>query len=280
MKYRINIPKTPALLGACLVLTAIFGFTNVAQAPQSTQEEFVFRKITNGAYTFNEKLNFRVHYGIINAATVTLEVTGALEEQYERKCYHVKAEGKTLKSFDWAYKVRDKFDTYIDQEAIAPIKFTKSVQEDNYLDNDLVAFKHPKKKLYGAKGVLDMPVYTQDVISAIYYIRNMDFSTAKKGDKYPLDVYLDNKIYNLGFKFDGRETIKSDIGTVKCLRFVPTLVVDRVFKDQDDMTVWVTDDDNKIPIRVKADIAVGSIKVDITGYSGLKNDFKALVKKK
>ena len=279
MNYQSPIFKSVFFLGVVSVVLALYGFTSANDSTQTPNEEFVYRKYAVSAFTFNEKLNFRIHYGIINAATVTMEVGAALEEQYERKCYHIKAEGKTLKSFDWAYKVRDRFDTYIDAEAVAPIKFTKSVQEDNYLDNDLVAFKHGKKKLYGAKGVLDMPQYTQDVISAVYYIRNMDFSNAKKGDKYPLDVYLDNKIYNLGFKFDGKETIKTDIGTVRCLKFVPTLVVDRVFKDKDDMTIWVSDDENKIPVRVKADIAVGSIKVDITGYSGLKNEFKALQKK-
>jgi len=203
----------------------------------------------------------------------------ALVQKYDRKCFNVKAEGKTLKSFDWAYKVRDRFETYIDAEAMAPISYNKSVQEDKYTDNDLVTFKHNTKKLFGVKGMLDMPVYTHDVISSIYYVRNIDFSKSKVGDKFPLDVYLDNKIYNLGFKYAGKETISTDIGKVKCIKLVPTLIVDRVFKDQDDMTVWISDDDNKIPIRVKAKIMVGSIKVDLTSYSGLKNEFKALVKK-
>ena len=200
-------------------------------------------------------------------------------QKYDRKCFNVKAEGKTLKSFDWAYKVRDRFETYIDAEAIVPISYNKNIQEDKYTDNDLVTFKHNSKKLFGVKGMLDMPVYTHDVISAIYYVRNIDFTKSKVGDKFPLDVYLDNKIYNLGFKYAGKETITTDIGKVKCIKLVPTLIVDRVFKDQEDMTVWISDDENKIPIRVKAKIMVGSIKVDLTSYSGLKNEFKALQKK-
>lgn len=279
MNFKSILFRTFTISGSVLAITLLFGFTAMRSANEPNDEAFVYRKVKNTAFAFGEKLNFRIHYGIINAATVTMEVGSEFEEQYGRKCYHVKAEGRTLKSFDWAYKVRDRFDTYVDAEAVAPIKFTKSVQEDKYLDNDLVAFKHEKKKLYGAKGVLDMPQYTQDVISAVYYIRNMDFSNAKKGDKYPLNVYLDNKIYNLGFKYDGKENIKTDLGTIRCIRFVPTLVVDRVFKDEEDMTIWVSDDENKIPVRVKADIAVGSIKVDITGYSGLKNEFKAFIKK-
>lgn len=268
-----------ALFAAILITVSAFK-TDTKVENKATDEDFVYRKITNSAFTFNEKLEFRVHYGIINAASISMEVLGTGEDVYSRKCYHIKAEGKTLKSFDWAYKVRDRFDTYMDQEALVPIKFTKNVEEDKYKDDDLVVFKHAKKKLYSKKGDLVMPLYTQDVISALYYIRNLDFASAKVGQQYPIDVYLDNKIYNLGFKYAGKETLKTDIGTVKCIKLVPTLIVDRVFKSKDDMTVWISDDANKIPIRVKAEIMVGSVKVDITKYSGLKNDFKALTKKK
>jgi hypothetical protein len=274
-------PANHLLLKTCLILIGVgcimaFSFPN----PQATTADvFKYRKVNITSFTHGEKLEFRVHYGLINAANIVLEVTPTAVEKQERNCYNIKAEGKTLKSFDWAFKVRDKFETFVDKEWLAPVTYTKSVQEDNYLDNDLVNFKHNKKKLYGVKGVLDMPEYTHDVISAIYYVRNLDFSKSKVGDKFPLDVYLDNQIYNLGFKYDGKETLDTDIGKVKCIKLVPTLVVDRVFKDKDDMTVWVSDDDNHIPVRVKAKIMVGSIKVDITKYSGLKNEFKSLVKK-
>jgi len=266
---------------AIVTVFILSAFTFLPSTTQKDTEDinYKYRKITNEAFGFNEKLTFRVHYGLLNAAAVTLEVGEKLVEKNDRKCYHIKADGRTFSSFDWAYKVRDKFESYVDHEAIAPISYNKSVQEDKYKDNDLVTFKHSKKKLYGIKGVLDMPEYTHDIISALYYVRNIDFSNAKKGDNYPLDIYLDNKIYNLGFKYDGKETINTDIGKIKCIRFIPTLVIDRVFKDKDDMTVWVSDDENKIPIRVKAKIMVGSIKVDITNYSGLKNDFAAKVKK-
>ncbi|MBC7425151.1 MAG: DUF3108 domain-containing protein [Bacteroidia bacterium] len=260
-----------AALSSIVVLSSFRNHTSIEMPT-----DFTYRKMVNNAFTYGEKLNYRVHYGFINAANIEMEVYGSVEEVYEHKTFHIRAEGKTIKTFDWAYKVRDKFDTYIDQDALCPIKFTKTVREDNYYDTDLVAFKHEKKKLFGSKGVLDMPEYTQDVISALYYARTLDLAKAKKGDTYPIDVYLDNKIYNLKFKYDGKETIKTDIGSVKCYKLLPALIVDRVFKNENDMTIWISEDDNKIPIRIKADIAVGSIKVDITKYSGLKSSFTSL----
>ncbi len=277
-KLNRSNPLILKLMLVCFTLALVLAFT-FPVANTKDADTFKYRKVNITSFTHGEKIEFRVHYGLINAANIVFEVTPTAVEKQERNCYNIKAEGKTLKSFDWAFKVRDRFETFVDKEWLAPVTYTKSVQEDKYLDNDLVNFKHNKKKLYGVKGVLDMPEYTHDVISAIYYVRNLDFSKSKVGDKFPLDVYLDNQIYNLGFKYDGKETLDTDLGKVKCIKLVPTLVVDRVFKDKDDMTVWISDDDNHLPIRVKAKIMVGSIKVDITKYSGLKNEFKALVKK-
>jgi hypothetical protein len=254
--------------------------TSVENAENTT---FTYRKMGNSAFWEGEKLSFRVHYGLINAATIQMEVhkEGELfskpEELKGRKAYHISIEGKTIKAFDWAFKVRDRFDSYVDKESLAPLKYSKSVIENNYTDQDLVFFRHLSGKLNGKKGSLDMPAYTQDIVSALYYARNIDYSKAKIGDTFPIHIYLDNKIYNLNFKYAGIETIKSDIGKVKCYKLIPRLVVDRVFKSEEDMTVWITADDNKIPIRVKSDIQVGSLKVDLTAYEGLKNPFTSKI---
>ncbi len=240
--------------------------------------DFAYRKISNTAFKEGEKLKFRVHYGIINAAQITMAVDNEQATVSGRKTYKTTVEGQTFKSFDWAFKVRDKFESWIDAEALAPQRYAKSVREDNYTDKDYALYLHSIKKLKNTEGVLNIPAYTQDIASALYYARNLDLKNAKAGASFPIDIYLDNKVYNLSFKVVGKETIKSDIGKVKCIKLQPKLVVDRVFKKTDDMFVWVSDDDNKIPIRVQSAIKVGSIKVDITSYSGLKNSFTSLVK--
>ncbi len=267
-----------ALTGLMLGLMAFTPVDNVSNAVK--KEAFVYRKIGNNAFSYKEKLSYRVHYGFINAAVINLEVGATAISVNSRNTYYIKAEGKTISTFDWMFKVRDKFETYIDQDALAPQKFQKAVIEDSYKDTDVAVFKHEEKHLWStkAKGKVTMPEYTQDIISALYYARNLDFASAKVGQEYPINIYLDNEIYNLKFKYDGKETIKTDIGKVKCIRLVPKLVVDRVFKKEDDMTIWVTDDANKIPVRVKAKIAVGSLKVDLTSYSNLKNSFSSMVK--
>lgn len=250
------------------------------ELPAPSNDEFKYRKIDNNAFKGGEQLTYRVHYGLINAAKVTMEVANDMEEVNGRKAFKVKVEGQTLKAFDWMYKVRDKFESYIDQEALCPLRYSKVVRENKYYNMDVAVYYHGKKKVKNPKGELTMPIYSQDLASAIYYARNLDFAGAKQNQMFPIDIYLDNKIYNLQFKYVGKETITTDLGKVKCIKLQPKLVVDRVFKDDDDMIIWISDDKNKIPVRVQSAIQVGTIKVDITSYNGLKNPFEALIKKK
>ncbi|MFN4915468.1 MAG: DUF3108 domain-containing protein [Sphingomonadales bacterium] len=241
-------------------------------------DPFNYRKLNNQAFKVGEKLKFRVHYGIINAANINMSVDQATTIN-GRDALAVRCEGETLRSFDWAYKVRDKFQSWIDAEALAPIRYAKTVRENKYYDEDLAIYMHDKKKLRNTDGELTMPVYTQDIASALYYARCQNFENARINQVFPLDIYMDNKIYNLNFTYLGKETLNTDIGKVKCIKLRPKLVVDRVFKSSNDMTVWVSDDANRIPIRVQTDIQVGSLKVDITGYEGLRNAFTSIQKK-
>jgi hypothetical protein len=139
----------------------------------------------------------------------------------------------------------------------------------------LVYYDHEKKYLTGKQKSMDMPAYVQDVVSGTFYARTIDYENADIGQLFPIDIYLDQEIYNLQFKYLGKEIIKTDLGKIECYKLRPQLVVDRVFKDEDDMTIWVSADANKIPVRVEAAIYVGSVKVDITKAEGLKNPFSS-----
>lgn len=261
------------ILKGIFVLIFLFGSTAFTNKTASVGGD---RLISNQAFTFGEELKYRVHYGWINAADITIKVAPKPIKIKGRTTYNITGYGKTYKSFDWMYRVRDHFETYIDSQSMAPLKYFKSVEEDAYKDIDLVYYDHAKKYLRGKKKNMEMPAYVQDVMSGVFYARTIDFSSAYIGQTFPLDIYLDQEIYNLKFKYLGTETIKSDIGKIKCYKLRPQLVVDRVFKDEDDMTIWVSADANKIPVRVKTDIYVGSLKIDLTKHSGLKNKLSSL----
>ncbi|PHX91627.1 MAG: hypothetical protein CK532_07240 [Flavobacteriales bacterium] len=236
------------------------------------------RKIENTSYGLGEVLRYRIHYGPINAGIVTMSVLPNTHTINGKTAYNLRVEGETLKSFDWAYKVRDKFESWVDQESQAPLRYAKTVRENTYFNQDVAIYDHEKATLRNKQGELEIPRYTQDIASAIYYLRNLDYSSANIGKRFPIDIYLDNQVYNLNITFIGKETIKTDIGKVRCIKIKPKLVVDRVFKNTDGMTVWVSDDENHVPLRIKTEIQVGSLTVDLITYDNVKNPFNALIK--
>jgi hypothetical protein len=238
---------------------------------------FLGRKVANNAYQTGEILKYRIHYGPVNAGLVSMSVLPQSTIINGKNTYSLRVEGETLKSFDWAYKVRDKFESWVDQESQAPLRYAKTVRENSYFHQDVAIYDHDNKKLRNKQGELAIPQYTQDIASAIYYLRNLDYATATVGKQIPVDVYLDNKVYNLNITYKGKETIKTDLGKIRCIKIKPKLVVDRVFKNTDGMTVWVSDDANHIPVRIETEIQVGSLKVDLIQHQGLKNAFSSKV---
>lgn len=250
-----------------LLFAALLQFSFVADS------SFEFRKQENDAFTYGEVLEYKIHYGFINAARAKIMVDKNPVMINGRPTYHITAKGRTNSSFDWMYKVRDHFETWVDSASMAPLKYFKMVKENKYKDVDLVYYNHEKEKIKGKKKNMDMSRYTQDILSGVFYARTLDFSKAKVGDAFPINIYLDQEIYDLKFKYLGKQTISTKFGKIRCFKLRPQLVVDRVFKDEDSMTIWVTDDANRIPIRVSSSLWVGSVKLDLVKHSGLKNKF-------
>lgn len=241
-------------------------------------DKFEFRKLPNSAFSAGESIDFRVHYGIVTAGYGSIKVLPYTEKIKGREVFHVIGKGKSASSFDWFFKVRDEYHSFIDVNALAPLKYTKDQHEGSFNDKDEASFDHEKKAVASTKGTLTMPEYTQDVISLLYYARSLNVKDAPIGTSFPITFYLDKAITTISLKIIGRENISTDLGKFKAIKIRPQVIADRVFKDQDAMTLWVTDDANLLPLRIQADLSVGSIKADIIRYSNLKNSTDALIK--
>lgn len=253
----------------CSLSFLIFGFTS---------DRFTLRTVNNSAFKAGESIEFRVHYGWVTAGYGSVRVLPYTEKVNGRSVYHVIGKGKSASSFDWFYKVQDEYHSYIDAEAMAPLKYTKDQHEGTYNDNDNAVFDHENKTITSVKGTFSMPEYTQDIISLVYYARCFNVQKAPVGTTFPITFYLDKKVYNISLKVIGRENIDTDLGKYKAIKIRPQVVADRVFKDENAMTLWVTDDANLLPLRIQAELLVGSIKADITACSNLKNNPDALIK--
>ena len=255
------------------VSAALVSFQNGIPAPAQK----TLRSIKNEAFKPGEKLTFRLHYGIISAGEGTLEVLPATQNFGGRTCYHVVGTGETVGAFNWFFKVRDTYESTIDSQAIIPWYFVRRVNEGGYKINQNVTFNHYMDSAVSEKKTIHIPENTQDIISAFYYARTIDFTNAKEGQIFEIQGYIDDELFPLNIKFMGRETVNSKKGTFRCIKFRPMLMKGRVFKESEDMTVWVSDDKNHLPIRVQSDLLVGSIKMDLVDFENLAN-IPAIVK--
>lgn len=236
-------------------------------------------KVNNQAFGPSEVLEYRVHYGFMDAGTARLEVDPIVKNLGGRTCYRVLGTGRSVGAFDWFFKVRDHYESYIDAEAMVPWLFIRKIEEGSYKKNQNVSFNHFKSTATSEKKTIKTPGQVQDLISAFYYARTLDFEHAAVGDTFLINCYLDDETFPMVIKYTGKEKVKTKLGTFRCIVFKPYLLEGRVFKEKEGMTVWVTDDKNKIPVRAQAEILVGSVKMDITSYKGLANPL-ALVSKK
>lgn len=235
------------------------------------------RNINKGAFQPNEVLEYRVHYGFMDAGEAKLEIAPGISTVNGRKCIHVIGTGRTVGAFDWFFKVRDRYESFIDNEALLPWMFIRKIEEGDYSKEQNVKFNHYKKTASSEKKTINTPTHVQDIISAFYYARTLDFSNAAPGDTFTIMTYLDDETFPLTIKYIGKETVKTKAGKFRCIKFHPMLLEGRVFKEQEGMTVWVSDDKNRIPIRAEAEILVGSVKMDLKEYKGVANPL-ALVK--
>lgn len=198
-------------------------------------------------------------------------------EHNGRKAFHIKGDGKTLKSYEWFYKVQDLYESYVDHETLLPMRFVRNVNEGGFKFNQDVKFDRNEKKAIASGKTYTITPCTQDVLSAIYFARNIDYSKYQPGDRIPFEMFLDDKIYSLYIKYLGKEQIQTKKGTFRAIKIAPLLIEGTLFSGGEKMTVWVSDDRNHVPLRINSPIAVGSIKVDLMEYENLLNPFESLI---
>lgn len=226
----------------------------------------------NTAFKEGEILTYRLHYGIMDAGVAILEVKPSVMEISGRKVYHVVGNGFSKGTFDWFFKVRDRYETFIDKDAMVPWMFVRRVDEGGYKFSQDYTFNHYARKVdVGGGEKIDVPAGVQDMLSSFYAARNLDFTNAKEGQVYTINSFVDKELWPMNIRYVGKETIDTEIGKYKCLKFRPIVQKGRIFKKEEDLNVWITDDKNHVPLRAQAKIMVGSIKLDITSASNLAN---------
>lgn len=243
-----------------------------------------YSAFSQSSFNNGELFRFRIHYGIVNAGTATLEVKEAVKN--DKKVYHVVGKGRTTGMTKFFFKVEDTYESYFDKITGKPYQYVRKIDEGGYTkdqegffnqDNNTVTVKDHKKK---TTKVVSVTENVQDIVSTFYYLRNHPkVDKMEVGESIAVDMFFDDEVTKFKLKFIGREDIKTKFGTVSTMIFRPYVQAGRVFKEEESLTVWISDDENKIPLRIKASLAVGSLKADLEEYKGLVSPLKVKAKK-
>lgn len=238
-----------------------------------------FCGLRNTSFKENESITFKVMYAVVGAHIGAGEVTFSttLENFNNKPVYHIVGDGKTYPFYDNVFKVRDRYESFVDTATLQPYKFIRNVYEGGYKKFENVTFNKTTNTAITNNGVFKTEECVQDVLSAIYYARNIDFNKYKPGDKIPFSVFLDNENFNMHVRYLGKETIKTRYGKFKAVKFKPLLIKGTLFEGGEKMNVWVSDDANHVPIRIESPITVGTVKVDMIGYRNLRFPLSSLV---
>jgi len=231
------------------------------------------------AYKDGEWLSFKIKYGWFNASRADLTI---VQDSLDGKAvHHVIGYGKSTGLLDVFFKVRDRFETFLDRETTIPYKFIRDTYEGGYTKDKEVYFDHDEN-IATVKDHKHDTIYihsflknSQDMLSSLYYLRNhVDETSLKKGEEFELNMFFDEENFDFKVKYLGKEILETNFGDVQCLVFKPYVKSGRVFKEQESVTIWISDDKNKIPLQIEAELAVGSLVAKLDKFKGLKHPFK------
>ncbi len=247
-------------------------FESVSKTKDSPQV-FAFQK--------GEWLKFKMSYSnFLNAGFSTMEVRETTNNQ--REAFHILGKGKSTGIVSLFFNVTDDYQTFMYKESLLPYRFIRKIDEGGYTKDEEILFNHAKNeatvKNYKHNTVKKHPIGNdiQDLLSALYFLRNQNLSNLKVGDEIELKMFIDQEVSNFKLHFLGRETVKTKFGKVKSLKFRPMVQTGRVFKKQESLTIWISEDENKIPLLIKADLAVGSLRADLDQFKGLAHPFNII----
>lgn len=276
--WRLDKWNKRTIMKRLFILTAIailFSLTATAkgQEKKDGKESFEYRKVENKAFRAGEFLKYKLAYGFMSAGEATLEVKETDEKIQGRDILMVKGRGYSISAFDWFFKVRDQYDTYLDAEGVFPWLFVRRIEEGGYKKKQDYKFYQNEGRVEDVRKEKEykIPHGIQDMVSSFYYARTIDFSNAKKDQIFTFEAFVDGEVIPIRIRYAGTKTVKVDAGNFECMVFHPAVQEGRIFEDDDALTVYITKDENKIPILARAKVLVGSIRMELIEFKNLAN---------
>ncbi|MDQ6478026.1 DUF3108 domain-containing protein [Dyadobacter sp. LHD-138] len=236
------------------------------------------RVIVNKSFSFGERVEYRVHYGFINAAEAKVEIARNLSVVNNKPCFKINVTGRTLGAFDLISRVRDNWRSYVDTVTIVPQMFYRNIQENRYRKEETVVFNHDKDQAVSTikdeTKSYKIPDNIHDIISGYFYLRTLNFEKIAEGEVIEVPTFFDGEIYKLRIRYVGKDVIKTKFGKIKVLRLNPLIPDNKLFKGEGAVKLWVSDDINRIPLKAEVELAIGSLEMDIKSVKNLRKELE------
>ncbi len=242
--------------------------------------------VANRAFKVGEYLKYRVYYSstLINATAgeAILTVRNWEEKKHGKKkaYYRITGQGRSKGMFNWFYKVRDRFESFVDTSTLLPYAFVRRTREGKYTQNDLVIFdRTDNEATVNSTEKFKVPSNVHDFVSAFYYMRTLNIDDFDTDSLFYINFFLDDSVYLSAVKYMGKANVVTQWGTILCLKIAPMMASGEIFADSYPMYIYVSDDNNHLPILAESKIIVGSVKMELIEYDGLVSPLKIRIKK-
>ena len=220
-------------------------------------------------YKVGEYSAFDISFGGIKVGSAEMKI----EKQIKINgvsTFHIVGKGRTASFFDWFFKVRDVYETYLDTSKIRPVKFVRDIHEGGYEKKQQYIFKHSVGKVFWKDTSHVIFPTTQDMLSALFYARTFNKNDLLQKKSFFVPIFMDEENYSLEILYLKDEKVKTNFGEVNCMVFKPKMQEGRVFEDGEEMKIWISDDRNRLLIKVETQIWAGSIKAILVKHQGVK----------
>jgi len=220
-------------------------------------------------YQVGEYSAFDIFFGSIIVGHAELEI---VEEKFidSISTFHIVGKGKTAYFFDWFFKVRDVYETFLDTSTLLPIKFIRDINEGPYSKKQNYFFHHSDSVVKHNDTTYEISYNSQDMLSALFYARTFNKGEVKKKNSFFVPIFMDEENYFLEVTYLNNEVIDTEFGKVDCLVFKPQMQEGRVFEDGEEMKIWISNDKNLLLVKVETKIWSGTIKAVLVDYKELK----------
>ncbi len=246
----------------------------------ATSSSFVvsdsYRYLPNHAFKAGEYFEYKVKYGFLNVGEATVDVSPQIYSVNNRPCYRVNIFGRTT-GFTDLFRIRNTYRSYLDTSAILPQKFLMDLQENSYHKEQTITFDHitnaAVREQNKERKNFKLPDNVHDVVSGYYFLRTIDFTKVRIGETVSSNMFFDDEIYNMKVKYNGKGVVRTKYGKINVIKLNPILPKNKMFEGEDAIRIWVSDDKNRVPIKIEVEFSVGSATMELKNYRNTKYAF-------